>query len=271
MPVVCDCNHFITSKGFLHPDRLLDFHVLLYIREGAFYVTEDEIDYEITCGNAIFLKAGLRHYGKIPVPGGTEWYFIHFFLNQDSTDLPVFCPSMQPLPCNKRLEYQLPLPKMLYSLRDTELEESIMAIPQLYHSDAANRGWEINALTYRLLNQIAKSGNPNPKDTLSDSICEYLSRHKFEPFSSADLEQEFFLSYKHMASVFKKEKQMTMQQYHTTLRMQQACNLLTSTLLSVSEISAMLGFSDMLYFSRCFHQYSGQSPTVYRQTHYQTL
>lgn len=270
MPVVCDCNHFITSKGFLHPDRCLDYHVLLYVKSGVFYVTEDDTDYEINAGNIIFLKSNLRHYGKLHIPGGTEWFFVHFYLPQDM-DLPVFQPSLQPLPFNTRLESMCALPKMLYDMNETEIASAITSICNYYHSDNPHRAWKLNPMLFDLLSMIANYDSKPAKDSLADSICRYLARHKYEKFSAPALEQEFFLSYKHMAAVFKKEKQMTMQQYHNNLRMQQACSMLTSTLLSISEISNSLGFTDMLYFSRCFHRYSGSSPSEYRLTHYQNL
>ena len=68
-----------------------------------------------------------------------------------------------------------------------------------------------------------------------------------------------------MAAVFKKEKGMTMQQYHNAMRMEEACRLLCSTLMRVGDIADRLGFTDMLYFSRCFHNYTGKSPSRYRK------
>lgn len=64
MPRVSICNHLIAHKPFFHKDRIAPFHVLIYVVKGTIYVTEDEIDYEIHPGELIFLKSGVRHYGK---------------------------------------------------------------------------------------------------------------------------------------------------------------------------------------------------------------
>ena len=69
-----------------------------------------------------------------------------------------------------------------------------------------------------------------------------------------------------MAAVFKRERGETMQQYHTRLRMNTACYLLKSTLMSVREIAAETGYSDALYFSRCFRAAKGMSPTEFRRS-----
>lgn len=68
-----------------------------------------------------------------------------------------------------------------------------------------------------------------------------------------------------MAAVFKREKRVTMQQFHTGVRMENACKLLRSTLLPVGEIGHRVGYADMLYFSRCFHAVMGMNPTEYRK------
>lgn len=73
-----------------------------------------------------------------------------------------------------------------------------------------------------------------------------------------------FLSYQHLAAVFKAETGQTMQQYHTARKMQEACRLLKSSTLSIGDIAQAVGFADLLYFSRRFHAVIGMSPTQYR-------
>ena len=101
--------------------------------------------------------------------------------------------------------------------------------------------------------------------SLSDRICAALSEQINDPFSAEKLERRFFLSYKRMAAVFKNEKHITMQQYHSTLKMNAAARLMRTTLLPVGEIADGLGFNDKLYFSKCFAKYFGISPTQYRR------
>ena len=53
--------------------------------------------------------------------------------------------------------------------------------------------------------------------------------------------------------------------YLTDYRLREACRLLRTTTLGVSEIAARLGFGDALYFSRRFRQKTGSSPSQYRK------
>jgi len=52
--------------------------------------------------------------------------------------------------------------------------------------------------------------------------------------------------------------------YLLKIRLEKALYLLNNTMLNVSEISNMTGFSDSLYFSRIFKKYYKVSPTKYR-------
>jgi transcriptional regulator GlxA family with amidase domain len=49
-------------------------------------------------------------------------------------------------------------------------------------------------------------------------------------------------------------------------RIKHACQLLRQTTKTVAEVAYSCGFSDPKYFSRCFKQSIGMSPTDYKNT-----
>lgn len=53
-------------------------------------------------------------------------------------------------------------------------------------------------------------------------------------------------------------------QYLKVLRMQKACNLLETSLLSIKEITAKTGFRDVSHFTRDFKKAHGITPTEHR-------
>lgn len=264
LPVVSSCDYLAAQQPFLHADRITDFHVMIYVTDGCIPVTEDGVDYEIHAGDLFFLKNRIRHFGKTEVMRGTRWYYVHFYLDELSlSEKAGSGKTDRPKPLS------MILPKMLRDLSDSHLEQQIAAFTEYFNSGEPADIWNSNRRFFQLLTEIARySRKEKVPLTLSDRISGYLARHYNQPFSARVLEQQFFLSYKHMASVFKKEKKMTMQQYHTNIRMDHACRLLRSTLLSVSEISQKVGYSDMMYFSRRFHAVMGMSPTEYRKLPY---
>lgn len=264
MPVLCGCDFLAAAEPFYHADRIADFHVLIYVTEGTIYVTEDETDYAVSAGELLFLKGGVRHYGKAQIPRGTKWYYAHFLCAQQ--EHPPFLPDSSPMPQYTTLASSLYLPKYATGLSGSDTERELAELIRYFHSDDPLKQWYLNQKLFSLLSHIALAELTQPQPlTLSDRICAYLTENMRRPFSAELISREFYLSYKHLAAVFKKEKGMTMQQYHTTLRMNEACRLLRSTLLPVGEIASQLGYQDMLYFSRCFRSFNGSSPTEYRR------
>ncbi len=265
LPIVNGCNVCIAPEPFYHADRVIDFNVLLYVLEGVIYVTEDETDYEVHAGELFFLKKGIHHFGKKEIAKGTRWYFVHFYFDEQA-DLKEFIAEEQNIEQGEKLQSAVILPKKLSHMENTEIVQEFADMVEYFQSNDSYKKWYINMKLARLLTMIAFYGQAGSRaKNLTEQICDYLKEYVNTGFSTRELEQYFFLSYKHMAAVFKKEKGMTMQQYHTNLRMQEACKMLQSTLIPIGEISNRLGYTDMLYFSRCFHRFAGMSPTMYRK------
>ena len=82
LPSVSSCGYLSTDTGFVHPDRILDVNVLLYVEEGSFHIFEEKEEYTVESGDLLFLKQGLHHFGDIKCPKGTKWFFVHFHLNE---------------------------------------------------------------------------------------------------------------------------------------------------------------------------------------------
>lgn len=270
LPNVISGAYEVASAPFIHADRTIDFHVLIYVTEGYICVTENEQDYTIQKGELFFLKSGLHHYGKIEIPQGTAWYYIHFCTSPVSSAYPHFQITNEPgnqgfFPAS--YAYTLTLPKHSYVPQDSALAKMIISFIRYLNSTDPLRRWNLNQKLFQLLSECAFiSFVEVPKEeSLTDQICRFLSDHVQEPFKASALETHFHLSYKHLASCFKKATNTTIQAYHTRLKMNLACTLLRSTLLPIKEISLRLGYQDMLYFSRVFHAQVGVSPSAYRK------
>ncbi|MGN1416295.1 MAG: AraC family transcriptional regulator [Oscillospiraceae bacterium] len=248
LPNVTDCDILTASENFYHMDRTADFNVLICVTDGIMYVTEDGHDYEISAGELLFLHSGVRHFGKRETLRGTSWIYAHFYLRdgeQDSDD-------------------RLMLPKKLYGLGGSVHEDRLYELCRLFHSSEPLKKYRVNALFYELLVGIGSEKLPR-RESVSDKICAYLDTQTDKSFTKELVEKRFFLSYSHMAAEFRKEKGMSMGEYHNFARMKKACHLLRSTLMPIGEIAEKLGFADMLYFSRKFHAFAGVSPTDYRK------
>lgn len=238
---------YFTCESFYHMDRTADFNVLIYVTEGIIYVTEDGRDYEISPGEILFLKAGLRHFGKYKTPRGTSWFYAHFNLSGEiDSDCTMY------------------LPKKAYIEPESDTSNKLRKLYDCCHSTDKFEVIRKNSVFYDILLDIGMSQR-SKCESLSDRICSYLDNHTDEDFTKALIHRQFFMSYSYLVAEFKKDKGISMGRYHNNARMKKACNLLRTTLMSVSDIALSLGFTDILYFSRKFHDSCGVSPTEYRR------
>lgn len=246
LPQLAECGVLSASEDFLHMDRTADFNVMIYVTDGVMYVTEDGHDFEIAAGELLFLKNGLRHFGKRETLRGTRWFYAHFYLNENADG------------------NALALPKKVCGLSDGSHEEKLRKLHEYFHGSDPFKEFRRNVMFCDFLIGLVSETAPH-RESLSDRICTFLEAQAETAFSKELVEQSFFLSYSHMAAAFRKEKGMSMGQYHNSVKMKKACSLLRSTLMPVGEIAGQLGFSDTLYFSRKFHGFAGCSPSDYRK------
>jgi transcriptional regulator GlxA family with amidase domain len=84
------------------------------------------------------------------------------------------------------------------------------------------------------------------------------------PIGIDQLLEEIPMSYSKFRQAFKKATGLSPNQYYLDIRLNKAKELLTSTSLTVNEISYHAGFESIFYFSKLFKKKNGVSPKDYR-------
>lgn len=273
-PMVSVADKKLVNEAYKHKQRIVPFHVLFYIMEGQFPIVEDGVEYVLNEGTLFFLKAGVEHWGEHYIPAGTSFIFMHFFLEdvtEEEGEWNEFTPFLtfrkNRIKRRNFRETTLTLPKRIDHLQGSDLEHKLLQLATFYNSGDAFRVLRINAMLSDILAdciQLKFKADLTTTELRIQEIVSYLQAHRNDPFRSREIEQHMGLSYKYMEEFFKKGTGMTIQQYHTMLKIYEAEQLLRTTQYSVSEISAKMGYQDPLYFSNVFKKATGMSPREYR-------
>ena len=93
----------------------------------------------------------------------------------------------------------------------------------------------------------------------------YFNEHYNEPISIQDYAESRNMSVCWFQRNFKQIVSHTPMQYLLMIRINNAVSLLETTDYGLSEISAIVGYEDPLYFSRLFRKIKGVSPRDYRK------
>lgn len=270
LPLISVAGSVTAQQSFVHQDRIMKEHVLLYLFHGEMQVVEDGISHCVREGEFLFLKAGVHHWGETVIPAGTAWFYVHFSSSvqldgyRKYDDFVTGIKQQDFEPADYR--YYLALPKHA-TFPHGQAEQRIRELLEAYYLSSPLRLARINSILYQLLVDIYQVAHQVQKSDKSDitvrKTIAYLEAHSHQPLSSDEIAAHMRLSYKYLCTVFREKTGLSINQYHTRIRISEAARLLRETSLNVSESGFAVGYRDPLYFSSVFKKVTGKSPSEY--------
>ncbi len=125
----------------------------------------------------------------------------------------------------------------------------------------------INPLMRMLeLAYIKDKEHPNRKVTFTDNVVAYIKRHHSENITSEDICRRFACSRSYMSGCFNRDMGMSVREYISKLRIEDAKQLLKFSGISVTEIAMTVGYTDSNYFTNLFKCKVGVTPSQYRKS-----
>lgn len=214
----------------------------LYILHGACHYYYQEGDFSLEAGSVVYLPKGSRHRLVIESEE-IAFYRIDFLLQVDGEEV-LFSDH----------------PKKVCHTAPTECTEAIRALGDGYQfvQDTVAK----NALLCMILKSLASAVSSPRQEKLAPAIG-YLLEHLTEKLSCEKLAKLCCLSTARFYDLFREEYGMPPLEYRSSLLAKRASQLLRDGSFSVTEVSELLGFESVSYFSRFFKKHKGVSPSKY--------
>lgn len=270
MPLLRSVDHCVAGRPFVHRDRIINHHVLLYMTKGEMCIWEEGVEYCVREGSALFLRAGAHHWGEKTIPAGTEWYYLHFYcdwdLDKEPFDRNAITPQSQYF-TKKDYQWRITFPKLFQVQDENQLTELLEDMRELFFSSDPLRHIHLTTRLGALLLILYKNEKPNAlmdhTEMVVRDIVHFLKSNVNRSLSSKEISDHMHLSYQYLCAIFKRKNQVSILVYHTNLRIAEACRLLRETRLNISEVSDSIGYSNPFYFSNVFKKIIGKSPRNY--------
>ncbi|MEK6322206.1 MAG: helix-turn-helix domain-containing protein [Acidobacteriota bacterium] len=96
-------------------------------------------------------------------------------------------------------------------------------------------------------------------------VIDFMNANLQRRISLTELADAANLSPTHLSRLFKNQTKLSPGEYLIKLRMKKARHLLATSLLSIKQIMALVGYSDRSNFVRHFKRYFGLLPSEYRK------
>lgn len=151
------------------------------------------------------------------------------------------------------------------SVRD-EAVEALLEIHRLARSGKATAmDRALNALERMLL--ICWEGRKQTGPTIDERVAiavEHLRASMSKAVTLEELARVSHCSRAHLAMLFKREMGMPAMQFHESIRIDRAMELLRGTIDPIKSIARSVGYGDAQYFNRRFRLFTGMTPGEYR-------
>ncbi len=234
---------------FYRPDGRVDYHFLL-VTDGRLTAEVDGREYKLNAGDGLFYKSNDPQCYTVSVDENyiyEEHLYVHF--------------------CGTVAEEVLLKAGFHRSCAifnaSGEVKRIFEALLRCYRSgDEMTAVGNLLRLTAILSPEAKAPQNVGSRLILSEA--EFISSHYSEEIDLDICAERCGFSRSRFTHLFTEVVGISPYQYQQKFRLEQACELLRSTTLSIGEVAENVGFSDALYFSRLFKKRLGMNPSHYR-------
>lgn len=105
----------------------------------------------------------------------------------------------------------------------------------------------------------------NNSDTNVEKIIEFIKKHYNDNLTLDSIASVVYLSTSYASRIFKKAKKVSIMEYVTYIRMENAKYLLCNPNYKIDDIAQNVGYTDSSYFTKVFKKYEGITPVQYRK------
>lgn len=223
--------------------------MLIVVKSGRFVINVEGERIEAGPREAVILPANVEHVGE-PVPQGEVpiYYWAHF------------------LPCVDLSGGVQKISLNLHTVCSNYDKIAIVFRQLISESYDIEPLWQAcNYYLSILMVYLAADSEVKPvTKALYVRMKEYLRMNYHHNVSLNELAAEFHYSTDYLSRLFKKNAKMSVSKYLHTLRLNEAKQLLLSTMDSVRSIGFRCGYANEKYFITTFTKLEGMTPTQYR-------
>jgi len=246
---------FTWEKG-----RILQEYQINYITEGSGVFETSTDQFQVVPGSILILRPGMWHRYKPDQNTGWNEHYIGFYGD--------FCTHL----FNEGF-FQAGKPVLYVGFQESLLKLLFEIIQQVKEEKTGHQQVAA-ANTILMLSKILSvvRNQEFAGKTIERKIrkaCLYFRDNLNTNVNIEKLAGDMNVGYSYFRQMFRKYTGISPTQYHLSLRIQKAKDLLVSTDQSFKEIAIDLGFESYFYFSRIFKDKTGKSPLEFRKDHRQ--
>ncbi len=284
------------QKGWKNKSRKIYDHEFLYCLKGRAYIIIESIQYEITPNTLVLIKPNKAHslWMDEDNPADILWIHFDFIYRNDMQNLSKLLTN------SNGVQYKESLPWSHY-LRSDPLFENGFVFPEIMKikhpaslevenifkriikiTSEAKGMWQLDCRIelLKLLRIIIKDVSDvnlkndmhkGEKQKIALIVADYIHKNYQRKLMLGEIAEVLNLHEDYVGKIFKKETGECFTLYANRFRVQRAKELMIATELSIDNISELVGFSDVYYFTKVMKKIEGITPGVWRKCKNETI
>lgn len=269
-------------RNICEKQNVLDYHwhdesEFIYLVDGNVIFYVDAIPIRLQPGEALFIKSGQIHSGRMECAGRCKFYSIVFNLAMLDCE---FLGESRDAYINPLIAKRYSLPKIYRPADDRYgkyvIDELCSIIGSYFDQSPA---YELNIVSslYLIISRIVEYGTLELETRIPGEwegykkerfkhVLEYIHTNYKRRISVDDMARQVSLSPFHFSRFFKSISGKTPVEYLNEYRIDQASHLLLSFNDKIMDIAFDCGFLNFSYFIKLFRKYKGCTPSDYRKS-----
>ncbi len=250
------CGKFISSGKWIHPNRVIDSHELIFVLEGEVYLNENGVEYVLHKNDILHLEPGVNHFG-FRESEDTSFYWVHWTGHPDENMKKQFSPEN---------------PYTIFLL-----------FSQLLHYSIDARFVESTDYVIRLiLAELYADSAPVTENALVKRVTDWIRSNSSRALTVRDVSDHFGYNADYLSRLLKKQYGQNLKDFLVKSRMEfikkqllsnrqlQAYSGVFGVNSSLGEIAAACGFDDYKAFLKFFKYHEKMTPTEFCATYVKT-
>ncbi|GGH36334.1 ABC transporter substrate-binding protein [Paenibacillus segetis] len=148
------------------------------------------------------------------------------------------------------------------------LYQHVESMHQGWHRGASLERFQVKIRLYQFVHELVRQfqlqGVTPKKTDLIEQIIQYIHEHYYEPITLESLAELWSYSIQYLSKQFKQRTGRSPIEYVIQTRMAKAKEIMMCSDVSIQEIAASVGYSDVFYFTRLFKKQVGITPSQYK-------
>lgn len=266
-------HYFEFAKDYVFSGEKHNFWELLYVDKGEVEILAEDVGYKLNQGDIVFHKPNEFHSvwaNRKIAPNILIVSFvcnskdISFFnnkiLNLTTADIEllgkIYTEGKNTFSTNLNSAYTFLEKKVT---PDSFASEQLIKIYLELFLINLIRGSNSNENNKR----ISKTVKQKMESNIVDEIIGYMNENIYKDFSFDDICSYFYIGKTHLKTMFKSKINKGVMCYFQNLKIEEAKKLIREGKYNFTEISELLNYDSVHYFSRCFKKTTNMTPSEY--------